>query len=416
MADGTRRSVAASTAAAAALAALSSSGWLSSTDEKHASAGAVASRGSGLANASASGVWKNRLNSTEKAHREYRQFIAAFERIIRNSQIGTPTTIARPIETRWTSFGTLKAFGDNRQGECNYMMIPACSLFECDEMLKQTWNVPVDGYNVASGTRIHYLDSHLIMRNQSKGKTELDVWVCWPREDVPVSNSAAGTAWNDEIDDLYVPQSYAAPRIITTAFTGGYVQQNGVGHSTSYPFSTNQARLWNEWDSSPSEFVLLNDLFSLKHHGKYYLNPGDEAEFFFGLPHPIELRPYDDMPFDPTTDGKQPSLYRARWFLRKRNGPTVLIRARGRLSHDETKQGSAPNYDGVGTYGNFGLFNMEWAIIRKYCQSWIADPIATTDRYMNDVPENGAPPQVNQCAAIDSNQVFQKEVADEDVV
>ena len=99
-------------------------------------------------------------------------------------------------------------------------------------------------------------------------------------------------------------------------------------------------------------------------------------------------------------DLKESYPYYTRYAYMKRCGPLVLVRTRGRLSHDESKQTAAP-----GTGANFGLFNVEWALITKMKFAAMNARVSYTE-VRRAVPPNNAPPDVNQATIADSQQWF----------
>ena len=131
-------------------------------------------------------IGKIELVSTQRAHQQDRAIDAELRRLYDSYITNAPTSNTPPIrETRFNYFGHTTAYADNKQGECAWNVFPTLPLDYLDESLLQFFDVPTLGLQPYMGSRFAYLDQHLIMRNQNDSKAEVDVWLLWPKEDVP---------------------------------------------------------------------------------------------------------------------------------------------------------------------------------------------------------------------------------------
>jgi len=358
-----------------------------------------------LSTSSASGhLGTYELVSTSRAHQEsgeYNREVSRLQRQYVPSLTASPADV--PSRKRSTIFGHTTVVGDNTQGRCQWSVFPTTLPSDFDESIKEWWDLGTDGASPGTGAMIQFWDSHLIMRNMASAKCEVDVWLAWPKFDVP---NKASTPYTQAFFVL-ADGTYGASPLISDSYQATQMPLH-ASYSANAPFSTEEIYVYNDWNANPHENPVINELFTLQHKKKLLMNPGDEAECTWGLPSIRELSPFSDLLTNPgVPDVKTLSPYQDNYALMKRNGPLVIMRVRGRLVHDESKQGANP-----GTAGNFGLFNLEWALIRQM-QTF---PMETTMQYLDadmaTIPMGGAPPSVNQSTAGNSQAWFQQPVTE----
>jgi len=362
-------------------------------------------KGESSAVSSSAGLYRFELFSSQPAHAAYRAYVSEFDRILRTTQFtGATTEPVRPVELRSYDFLHCTVDGDNRQGECNYAWIPTNTIQENDNCLLQFHNLAA-GLNVDQGGITHYIDRHLIGKNMATTRCEVDCWTMWPKDDLPNSDVVGGY----EENDFVIAQGYGAPKVLTDPYIDGQMTVAPTSLSGEAPYSTVQQRQWNEWAATPSENPLIRAFFEPKYEFGIILNPGDELEIKWGLPWPIVLEPVKDMPIDfgVSAEYKSVTPYRDFFVMRKRNGPFVCLRFRGRPGHDEEEDKKV-----VGTGNNFSTFNFEYALVTNRCWSPYHTGLSVQDRRTGVIPTAGASNDVNQSLAANFRVVAQSSLVE----
>ena len=315
----------------------------------------------GLPNAASQFLGKFDLVSTQRAHESSRAFDDEVRRLSESGAYqldssGIPWPRAKQL--RNTQFGSFTVWGDNRQGECLWNVFPTLWPSELDESLLQFFDVATNG--IANGNAVHldFCDRHLVLKNQAPSKAEIAVWLLWPKDDVPYAQGAGPT-----YDETYFCQyDFKAPPVITYPYTvANGIPRAASGFNTSAEWKGTSALLSNDWNATPYENAWLMQFFDVEFKGDWQMMPGDEIEFTWGQQNSQKAQPFTDLllNFD-ATELKNTYPYYSRFALMRRQGPLVLFRTRGRLTHDESKQAASP-----GASPNFGLFNLEYALITK---------------------------------------------------
>lgn len=296
-----------------------------------------------------------------------------------------------PVDLRYTYFGTVNQMGDNLQGRCNYTCMPTIPLDFLDEICMYFNTIP---YDVRSAAELYTLDQHMIMRNQSDTRVEVDCWLLWPKHDIPT------TVQNGYDYTYFVANDYSAPPLVTYPYGTALIPKapNSVS-SLATEWKIVDQLAWNDWNATPYENTEINTLFKIEYKGNHLLNPGDEYELHWGIPHGQWIHPWTQLLLNAGNIATGYLFYNNYSYM-KRLGPLVLCRYRGRLSHDESKSSTAGAMK-----PNFGLFQVEYALITKL-------KAVASAGYPASMPGRGtlgsgtAPWQVNQTLQTNSQQWF----------
>lgn len=337
------------------------------------------------------------LVSTQRAHARTREIDAQLQRLVQSLPIYPTAEPQPPRQLRNTFFGHLTVLADNRQGECNYCVFPTLPVDWLDESILQFYDVATDGVTHQTAAHIDYLDRHLLLRNMADTRCELDVWLLWPKDDVPSSDL------NTYDYTYFVANDYSAPPVLTYPYGTDQIPTASAGYSTSADWKTTERFHWNDWNASPMENIWLQQFFRPQHKVHCFMNPGDEIEFTWGLPTGQLVFPFKDLLLN-AGELKNTYPYYGTYSYMRRCGPLVCVRARGRMSHNEDLQTGTT----VGTGNNFGLFNLEYALITKtQMRPMYGDPDYNVN-HRATVPSGARPSSVNKCVAAKSNQWFAK--------
>jgi len=300
-----------------------------------------------------------------------------------------------PREYRNYKFGSCAVVGDNRQGECNWLCIPTLTPSDLDDCVKSYANLTANGLTISVASLFDWRTRDLILKNAGGQKAELDVWVCWPREDIPFTEDPG-------YDESYFYSdlaNFAVPPVFKWAYDSTeLLPQAGASEdpNASSDYKSVQARKYNDWNASPNENPWFRQFFKCDYRGNYKMVPGDEITFHWGTPNSQKVQPFLDLVIN-AGDLTDAYPYYNRYALMRRCGPQILIRVRGRLSHNELKAAQA---DSV----NFGLFNIDYALITT--QKW--RPLSLffdyTEGYRALNPAGSDPQDVNQALEVNSTQ------------
>jgi len=273
-----------------------------------------------------------------------------------------------PDKFRWTTFGHSTILADNKQGRCLWTAFPTLEPKWLDECIKRYYNPASTaiGNWLASACELQYFDHDLHMRNMADCKVEVMCWLLWPKMDIPAdvlnltetyffareTKTGAGDWY---CDPLFISEAYSNNIILPTPPDPplGAVSDWGAASPLHY----------NDWSATPYENPQITGFFDIEMKKHFFLNPGDEIDFSWGIPNHQSIHPAMQVlqaPGDRSPDDIQ-NPFSSTYAMMKRCGPIVLFKFRGRLVHDESKQNTAP-----GTSGNFGLFNVEWAHVVKF--------------------------------------------------
>lgn len=226
-----------------------------------------------------------------------------------------------------------------------------------------------------------------MLKNNAPSKAEISVWLLWPKEDVP----------NVAYDEQYFAQyDYKTPAVISYPYTVDVgIPRAASGFNTSSEWKGTSAFLSNDWNATPYENPWLQQFFNIDFKGDWILAPGDEIEFNWGQPYSFTAHPFKDLLLNfSDTELKDTYQYFNNYALMKRCGPLVLFRTRGRLMHDESKQSLTP-----GASPNFGLFNVEYALITKRSIRPLQLLFDYSDVFRGTIPSSSDPTTVNQYTA-----------------
>lgn len=334
------------------------------------------------------------LVSTAGAHNESRALRAAIERqqllsLTTIQPVSGSTSIPIVRHFRNTYFGHITKFGDNLQGRCDWACFPTIAVDEFDEAYLQFWD-PTAAFLFPPGQAaiIEQVDRDLYMRSNMSQKVTLDVWLLWPKMDI-LRNST--TDWDYT---SIVANDYSAPALLTEPMSDGTINVTpGNNNSDSAEWKTNSKYRYDEWAASPLDNFILREFFNIQHKHTVSLNPGEEVSFKWGLPHHLEVNPTASLIIDPV-DMKAQSKYPHfdQFAYMKKCGPLVLIRARGHMCHDEAQQ----TIVGPGAHNNFGLFNVEYALVSNFQFRPMNTYLAQIDFSRGTIPANTSPPEVYQ--------------------
>jgi hypothetical protein len=350
------------------------------------------------------------LLSSERAHahtRSLRRAIQQYEReaVFNNIVVNTPDI----RELRNTYSGSMTVMGDYKQGRCTWNVFPTVPLDELDESVLAYWNIPSTGIQDHMSAEFLIRDSHLLMRNMSDCKSEVDVWLLWPRADIPSAQAA-----DLKIDYTYfVANDFGTPPMISTPYNNDWMPPPGVGYSTSGEFSTNAPYQSYDWNATPYENPFITTNFRIQHMHKVMLNPGDEIEYEWGMPNSQSVHPFAQLPL-PNSDIKDSYPFYNSYAYMKRLGPLVVFRTRGRISHAESKVGDGKTQPDQppgqaaqpGTWSNFGLFNNEYQLITKIRWMGTRKNYDIRSAFRANHNANGAPYSLNLTTAANSMQWY----------
>jgi len=272
-----------------------------------------------------------------------------------------------PDKLRWTTFGHSTILSDSQQGRCFWNAFPTLEPKWLDEILKRYYDADSTASSawLNRAAELQYWDSDLTMRNMSDCKVEAMCWLLWPKIDIPND----GSVLNENYFFSQESKSGAGDWYANPPFL-----QNAYGVSTIMPLPPNPATAssdwgnpqqlyYNDWSATPYENPQVTAFFDIQFKHHFFMNPGDEIDFSWGIPNHQSLHPAMQVLQDPDTltEEEKRNPFASSYALMRRCGPIVLFKFRGRLVHDETKQATAP-----GTGGNFGFFNVEWAHTVKF--------------------------------------------------
>lgn len=370
----------------------------------------------GRIGAGSSTLQKVRLVDTSKAHESARRQEATLQTLAK--KYGATTTNHEVF--RATYFGHATVLGDNVMSKCRWLLFPTIQPNWLDEACLRYSTTPQATIQT-SGAHMLYSDMKCIMRNMANTKCEIDVWLCYPRHDMPTgkwamtdfftndpTGSARGNAADAWSDPAYIKDQYAA----AAGTPDPYITPPGAPATSATPFTV-QALLYDDWSATPYESAPFCSDFHVVHRHHTLLCPGDEIEFDWGLKNGQDILPSVQLK-DSIDDVKTQTYgFTTNYAMMKRCGPMVMMRVRGRLAHAEAESKGVD----IGRFGHFGLFNVEFAIIRKWAQYKV--PNSSWVSYHGATPSwqavagtlatigTGGPQTVQQTSATNSNQWFE---------
>jgi len=319
------------------------------------------------------GVFES-INWGANAFRNVARFSAQFQRAKREA-IANGIAINEPIKivdwdygTIWSAYltdpGNVWTF-DSAQGQCRWYAFPSISPTDYDRAYAHAWgnDSSVDASHL---TKIECYNNTLEFKNEGDRECEVDVWACYPREDIPIVGAATGRV-KVPGDILYngVDNNQFGPRLLISDQEPWQPTPAGLADSegTLYDFTPFQCPAWAE-------------MFNMRVVYHRRMGPGDSTRAHFGIPNPIMLDPADNLTGDGAVNPTQQV-----WLYKREMGPIFLMRVRGTLIHGENtpagsemKLGDGSTYPaGVGTankpvvnYSNF-MVTYAWRS-EMYCR------------------------------------------------
>jgi len=245
---------------------------------------------------------------------------------------------------------------DNQQGQCRWYAFPCIAPYDVDHVS----TVCNGNDNKLTATNIVAIESwinELEFRNAGSEAVEVDVFQCFPREDLPLLASSFIT---DQYDICYQGSeanvSLLGPDLLTQRELKGY-----------QPVPTGAIELkMNSWDATPFMNPVWREVFACRPYYHRLMAPGDTTRAHFGLTHTMLLDPAELF----TAEGLANPVS-GQWAYKKEYGPIYLMRVRGTLVHAESTSSSVevngtPTEIGEGhpnrplvNYGNF-LVDFAW--------------------------------------------------------
>lgn len=298
-------------------------------------------------------------------------------------------------EYRNTKFDVISTIADNTQGECHWAVFPTLTPSDLDDSLKSFFNLSGVGIAVDNATLFDWRKRQLILKNASTQKVEVDIWLLWPKDDVPFSEilgydesyfyGSGGSFYTTDAPNVF---KYPYNTLLMPT-AGGSTDPNSTAE-----FKTSEARRYNDWSANPYENPWLRQFFDVEYKMNSKLMPGDEITYEWGTPTSQRVHPFTQLLLN-AGEFKDAYPFYNRYALMKRCGPIVLLRQRGRLVHIESKAGTASAV-------NFGLHFTEFALITT--QKWrpLGIPFDYFDEFHAVVPSGGDPQDINQSNAADS--------------
>lgn len=340
------------------------------------------------------------LVSTQRAHAAVKNLdaneLAAQEAVSGMFTVTSGTTGSvgwtRPDAWRNTVFGELRQWGDNTQGRSNYSIFPTIRVSDLDNALLQ-YNDMSSGVQSGTGAHFDFCDSHLVFRNNCSAKCELDCWLLYPKADVPVTASMTSAFFYDS-----TTWGNATP-LITNAYQSTLMPAANASFTSDTKFSSGDQLFYNDWSSTPLENPEITHRFHVVHKGKWFLNPGDETEYFWGLRNGQLVHPMSQIQYTAAEAAAATTPFATHFAYMKRCGPLVLFRGRGRLAHDESKENTTPSV-------NFGSFRLQWALVTKGQWRQCRPFDRGISRFRTTVPTASAPSQVNLSTAANSTEWY----------
>lgn len=305
-------------------------------------------------------------------------------------------------------FASLSHRADNTQGRCAWFAYPVLNPSETDQLALQ---FVTDLRDNTKACQLHYIDVNILCKSASSNKCELDCWLLWPKRDIPrdnliifndgTNNFPLTDAWFYGVDPPFMKYGYA-PGGANSDTAGTYVTATTLNTNADYKVTNTP---YYDWTASPYENNYITDNFHISYKFNRVFNPGDEMEIHTGVPNQL-IYPWTQTELIRNTGILNPPLteaFKNNYAHMRRNGPILLLRARGRLAHLE-----AAEQDATPT---FGLFNLDMAILRSICSSEVvaADVSAANQR---GVHATGYPSIMGQGTAAATGQWFMANPAD----
>jgi len=197
-------------------------------------------------------------------------------------------------------------------------------------------NTAVSGYDGDIPFYLTRAQCKLIFKCQTQQCAELDFWKCYPRRDISVTWDANPFG--------------GSPPMLVNGFTN-QTAEDKVAATVGY----------DDWDATPFMSRDWVNTFKLRKAGHKVLGPGQELAV--KLP-----RGWRSKKVHPWRDGVNPAgaitgpanNYANRYYWMRKQGPIILVRARGCLVHD---QSAATGLNPVPTV-TMGPFCVEWVLQR----------------------------------------------------
>lgn len=256
------------------------------------------------------------------------------------------TTASSP---NWTS--------DFQQGKARWYAFPTISPTDVDHAYAAAWgdDSKVDGSHLTS---IEAFVNMLEFKNTGTAPCEVDVFQCYPRDDIPITGLSAGYI-KDQYDLLYQGSSsnLVGPDLLcSTGFTNW--QPTITGAVALDPLA---------WDFTPFDHPLWRELLQCRPYYHRLMSPGDSTRVHFGTHRALLNDPAEDIL---GSDSENPT--QAVWATKRKYGPIYLMRVRGTLVQAENTSTDVKLGDGstwpagenhprrpVVNYGNF-LVDFAW--------------------------------------------------------
>lgn len=267
-----------------------------------------------------------------------------------------------PIELHGYSTGTIWSATnvgtwdfDNAQGRCRWYAFPTISPYEYDDAFRASWGNAGD---VLPGMKayIETFINKLEIKNTYNEPCELDVFACYPRADIPITQPETGVIGNPYAI-LYngTNASELGPDLLT----------NGTYTSSPYVPAPTGAVPMNgtQYDYTPYDNPWFVQLFNMKPIYHRFMAPGDVTRASFGITSPKRI---DPMEYLVNADYVVTTPVSDNFAYRREMGPIFLVRVRGSLVQGEGKfsvlGGSESTYGQQGStnkpvvnYGNFSV-------------------------------------------------------------
>lgn len=311
---------------------------------------------------------KRWIQSADRAH-------AAARRAAR--KLGSyviPRQIVKGIEYFRITAGT-----DNKQGRCCWFSYPILNPNELDQYALK---YGLDLRSAELACQLWWIKEILRFRNACTFTSEIDLWICWPKRDIPRTDDVKfddgtttyplSSAWFYGVDPPFMKYGFA-PTVTypgsASDEAGTYVTAEVENQNADYKVSPMP---YNDWLASPYENQYLMDNFRVKKVCKKTMNPGDMVKFITGAPGQF-IYPFDQVEMDLGGDAAAGAEAFARLYSHMRRcGPILLFRFRGVLGHLETTPGN------LEISPTMGLFNYDLAIEHIDCCNRVVNPVSAS--------------------------------------